>query len=64
MMNLLVAFIFSFAILLLVILAMAVGVLNGRAAIQGSCGGLNGEGCELCSGSCETKRQQAGGKSI
>lgn len=42
----------SFAMILLAILAMAVGVLNGRKAISGSCGGLNNGRCELCSGKC------------
>jgi hypothetical protein len=51
----------SFVVILLVITGMSVGVLNGRRAISGSCGGLNGGGCELCSGSgaCRKKRQQS-----
>lgn len=50
---------FSFIIILLVITGMSVGVLNGRKAISGSCGGLNGGGCELCSGkgNCRNKRK-------
>jgi hypothetical protein len=50
----------SFIIILLVIAGMSVGVMNGRKAISGSCGGLNGGGgCELCSGNgqCRRKRQ-------
>jgi hypothetical protein len=47
-------FFLSFFILLAVVLAMAVGVMRGRAPISGSCGGLNragvGGGCELCGG--------------
>jgi hypothetical protein len=31
---------FSFIIILLVITGMSVGVMNGRKAISGSCGGL------------------------
>ena len=48
----------SFIVILLVIAGMAVGVMNGRRAISGSCGGLNGGGCELCSGkgACQRKR--------
>ena len=46
----------SFFVMLLVIVGMSVGVLNGRRAISGSCGGLNGGGCELCSGNCKKKR--------
>ena len=38
----------------LVITAMAVGVLNGRAPIKGSCGGMGALGvdsaCEICGG--------------
>jgi len=51
----------SFVILLLVIAGMSIGVMNGRKAISGSCGGLNGGGCELCSGSgeCRRKRERA-----
>jgi len=49
----------SFIVILLVITGMSVGVLNGRRAISGSCGGLAGGGCELCSGNCRNKREQA-----
>jgi hypothetical protein len=42
-----------FVFILLVILAMAIGVLNGREPIKGSCGGLNRLGmrdgeCPVC----------------
>jgi uncharacterized protein len=47
----------SFVVILLVIAGMSVGVMNGRRAISGSCGGLNGGGCELCSGSGKCKRK-------
>ena len=55
---------FSFIIILLVITGMSVGVINGRKAISGSCGGLNGGGCELCSGKgqCRNKRSSADGE--
>jgi len=55
----------SFFIILLVITGMSVGVLNGRKAISGSCGGLNGGGCELCSGNgqCRNKRENQDGES-
>ena len=39
----------TFAVMLAVIGAMAIGVMNGRKPISGSCGGLNNGGCELCS---------------
>ena len=48
----------SFIVILLVITGMSIGVINGRRAIQGSCGGLNGGGCELCSGNCRRKDEQ------
>lgn len=48
----------SFVVIVLVITAMGVGVMAGRKPIKGSCGGLNGGGCELCSGNC---RQRADG---
>jgi hypothetical protein len=57
----------SFAVILLVILGMSVGVLNGRKAISGSCGGLNGGGCELCSGNCnnsDNSRKKSGGEAV
>ena len=46
----------SFFVILFVIAGMAIGVMNGRKAISGSCGGLNGGRCELCSGSGECKK--------
>lgn len=49
----------SFIVILLVIAGMSIGVMNGRRAISGSCGGLNGGGCELCSGTgrCRNKNK-------
>ena len=54
----------TFVILLLVIAGMSVGVINGRKAISGSCGGLNGGGCELCTGGgkCRNKRKNKDGE--
>ncbi len=53
-MDTLVTAILSFAVFGLVIGGMAIGVMAGRQPIKGSCGGVNGKGCELCSnpGSC------------
>lgn len=48
----------TFAVMLSVIGAMAIGVMNGRKPISGSCGGLNGGGCELCSGKCKREKQE------
>lgn len=51
----------SFIIMLLVIAGMSIGVMNGRKAISGSCGGVAGSGCELCTGKgqCRNKRKNA-----
>ena len=35
------------------ILAMAVGVIIGNRRIRGSCGGVAGEGCDICGASRE-----------
>lgn len=48
----------TFAVMLSVIAAMAIGVMNGRRPISGSCGGLNGGGCELCSGKCKREEEE------
>ena len=48
----------TFAVMLAVIGAMAIGVMNGRKPISGSCGGLNGGGCELCSGECKRETEE------
>jgi len=57
-MTLLTTMFVSFAVMLLVIGGMAIGVMNGRKPISGSCGGLNGGGCELCSGKCKRESEQ------
>lgn len=48
----------SFSVIAAVIAAMAVGVMNGRASIRGSCGGLNNGRCELCSNECRKGKSQ------
>ncbi|MDH3459445.1 MAG: hypothetical protein OEM00_00400 [Burkholderiaceae bacterium] len=58
MTTILITFLASFLLILLVIVGMSVGVLNGRRAIKGSCGGLNGGGCELCSGNCSKRETE------
>lgn len=44
----------AFLVMLLIVLAMAVGVLFGRKPISGSCGGMRALGmdveCEICGG--------------
>lgn len=52
MKTLLVEFALSFAVLLAAIAGMAIGVMNGRPAIRGSCGGLNGKACGVCTAGC------------
>jgi hypothetical protein len=49
----------SVLLMLILILGMSIGVLNGRRPIKGSCGGLNGGSCELCGGG---NGNRAGGK--
>ena len=51
-MNEVLTVLLSFVVIAVVIAVMGVGVLAGRKPIRGSCGGLNGGGCELCSGKC------------
>ena len=49
--------ILSFVVVALAVTAMAIGVMAGRAPIKGSCGGLNGGACELCSGTGECRKK-------
>ena len=57
-MTLVTTLIITFLVMLSVIAAMAIGVMNGRKPISGSCGGLNGGGCELCSGKCKREKEE------
>ena len=57
-MTLLTTLLITFAVMLSVIAGMAIGVMNGRKPISGSCGGLNGGRCELCSGRGDCKREK------
>ena len=58
-MTALITIIFAFIIIAAMVALMSIGVIAGRAPIKGSCGGLNGRGCELCSGQCR-RRPSAG----
>ena len=52
-------FIASFIIIAIAIIAMAAGVLLGRPAIKGSCGGLNQVGLAgSCSGACSADEKE------
>lgn len=55
-MTTVVTMLLSFVVIAASIAGMAIGVMARRAPIRGSCGGINGNGCELCSGQCR-KRQ-------
>ncbi|MGM0784807.1 MAG: (Na+)-NQR maturation NqrM [Pseudomonadota bacterium] len=55
--------------MLLIMAAMAIGVIMGRKPIAGSCGGLNKlglkDGCEVCGGRddvCEEENRKAGAR--
>jgi len=50
-------FALSFVIVLAVIAGMSIGVLNGRKAISGSCGGLAGGRCDACGKSGDAMRE-------
>jgi hypothetical protein len=49
-------FLMSFAIIGVVIFLMAIGVMFGRAAIKGTCGGVNNGEC-ICVQKCEKRRK-------
>ncbi|NOU21400.1 MAG: (Na+)-NQR maturation NqrM [Methyloglobulus sp.] len=49
-------FLATFALMLIVIGLMAIGVMFGRRAIKGSCGGLNAGSC-VCVEKCEKRKK-------
>ncbi|WP_020561513.1 (Na+)-NQR maturation NqrM [Methylosarcina fibrata] len=49
-------FLVTFAIMLVVVVFMAIGVMFGRRAIKGSCGGLNSGAC-VCVEKCEKRKK-------
>jgi len=52
-------FIATFIIMSIAIIGMAIGVLLGRPAIKGSCGGLNQVGLAgSCSGACSPDEKE------
>lgn len=58
-MTTVVTIVLSFVIILALIAAMSIGVMNGRKPIKGSCGGINGGPCELCSGDGRCRKSDA-----
>jgi hypothetical protein len=50
-------FLVTFLIIAVVIALMAIGVMFGRSAIKGSCGGVNNGGECLCTQKCEKRRK-------
>jgi hypothetical protein len=50
-------FLVTFLIIAVVIALMAIGVMFGRGAIKGSCGGVNNGGECLCTQKCEKRRK-------
>ena len=57
-MTVVLTFLISFAVIAAAVAAMSLGVMNGRAPISGSCGGLNGGRCELCTGRGRCRKEQ------
>jgi hypothetical protein len=62
-----VIFVVSLLVFMMIVAAMSVGVMAGRAPISGSCGGVGKLGidqkCELCGGDpqvCETQTRSTG----
>ena len=60
-------FVVSLLVFMMIVAAMSVGVMAGRAPISGSCGGVGKLGidqkCELCGGDpqvCETQTRSKG----
>ncbi len=49
-------FLVTFAFMLIVIAIMAIGVIFGRRAIKGSCGGANNGNC-VCVKKCDKRKK-------
>lgn len=49
-------FLITFIAMLIVVILMAIGVLFGRKAIKGSCGGASAGEC-ICVEKCEKRKQ-------
>jgi uncharacterized protein len=55
-------FLATFALMLIVIALMAIGVMFGRRAIKGSCGGLNTGSCACVEKCPKRKKLEAEGQ--
>ena len=49
-------FLVTFALMLIVIVVMAIGVIFGRNAIKGSCGGMGAGNC-ICVEKCDKRKK-------
>ena len=49
-------FLATFAVMLIFIGLLAIGVMFGRRAIKGSCGGLNNANC-VCTEKCDKRKK-------
>ena len=60
-------FIVAFAVMLLLVIAMSIGVLLGKKPISGSCGGMSALGmevaCDVCGGDKTKCEKEEGGLS-
>ena len=56
-------FLITFAVIAVVITLMAIGVIFGRQAIKGSCGGSGGAEC-VCTEKCDKRKQLEAAQSL
>jgi uncharacterized protein len=50
-------FLVTFAMIGIIVLLMSVGVIFGRKAIKGSCGGVGANGACICAEKCEKRKK-------
>ncbi|MCX7109666.1 MAG: (Na+)-NQR maturation NqrM [Proteobacteria bacterium] len=56
-------FLITFAFIAVVITMMAIGVIFGRQAIKGSCGGSGGAAC-VCTEKCDKRKKLEAAQSL
>ena len=56
-------FLITFAVIAVVMTVMAIGVMFGRQAIKGSCGGSGGAEC-VCTEKCDKRKQLEAAQSL